>query len=353
MSTSPIRLATIGSSAITERFLDAVRHTEGVTYGAAYSRDLDRAHAFGEPRGATAFYDDLGALAQSDEVDAVYVASPNGLHAEQALTMIAGGKHVLIEKALASNERAGREVLSAAAERGVVCLEAMRNLHTQGFANIQRTLPELGAISQASLRFGKVTSRIARLNAREYVSQFDPELSEGALMDIGVYVVELAVALFGRPQSVLASLLTRELAWEAQEGRDIIDVAGSLSLRYADKIVDLSYSKVGDDLVDSQVLGDGGTLLIPNANVPRDIALVRHEDKGMVYATVSGECETIKADVPDNDMICELSLFRDAVRGDVAAREAVAHFAQVTLCSLNIMDEARRQAGVRFPADKA
>ena len=210
---SDIRIATIGSSAITERFIDALAKVDGVSYVAAYSRDLTRARAFGEPRGATCFFDSLGELVSSDAVDAVYVASPNGLHAAQALRCVKAGKHVLVEKAFAANERLARELFDAAHASGVVALEAMRNLHTEGFAAIERNLGRLGALRQATLRFGKVTSRIKRLNAGEYVSQFDPALASGALVDIGVYVVEPAIALFGRPDRVRASLVTIPVPW--------------------------------------------------------------------------------------------------------------------------------------------
>mgnify|MGYP000850891895 CR=1 FL=1 len=157
-----VRIATIGSSAIAERFVDAVGQVEGVEYVAAYSRALGRARAFGEPHGASLFFDGLDELAASDVVDAVYIASPNGVHADQASLLVHAGKHVLVEKSFAPTEREARRVFDAAHGGGVVALEAARNLHTQGFATIERTLSRLGAVAQASLRFGKVTSRIAR-----------------------------------------------------------------------------------------------------------------------------------------------------------------------------------------------
>ena len=347
-----VRVATIGSSAIAERFLDAVGQVEGVEYVAAYSRTLDRAHAFGAPHGASLFLDRLDELAASDAVDAVYIASPNGVHAAQASLLARAGKHVLVEKSFAPTEREARGVFDAAREGGVVALEATRNLHTQGFATIERTLPRLGTITQASLRFGKVTSRIARLEAGEYVGQLDPMMGEGALTDIGVYCVEPAVALFGVPDSVSASLVTRHVPWRTTEPLTTMDVAGSIALRYADRVVDLSFSKVGDDLAPSQVIGQEGTLLIPTINCPRDLTLVLHEDAGMAYGTVGGTEEALVSSVPENDMVCEVATFRDAILGVGDASTRVRRCERVTLASLAIMDEARRQAGVRFPGDE-
>lgn len=349
---SDIRIATIGSSAITERFIDALAKVDGVSYVAAYSRDLTRARAFGEPRGATCFFDSLGELVSSDAVDAVYVASPNGLHAAQALHCVKAGKHVLVEKAFAANERLARELFGAAHASGVVALEAMRNLHTEGFAAIERNLGRLGALRQATLRFGKVTSRIKRLNVGEYVSQFDPALASGALVDIGVYVVEPAIALFGRPDRVRASLVTIPVPWGGDEPYVTVDLAGCIVLEYADKIVELAYSKVGDDLLASQAMGDAGTLIWDATNCPRKVTFITHEDVGMAYATVGGAKEEIPVSVPENDMVCEIELFRDAVGGVAGALGRVGRFEQVTIDSLAVMDEARAQAGVRYPHDE-
>ncbi len=162
-----VRFATNGTSGICERFLEALPEASGAEYVAAYSRDAARARAFGEKYGARLFFDDLSELAASDEVDAVYIASPNGAHASQALAMIAGGKHVLVEKALASNEREARDVFDAAREAGVVVLEAMRNLHVPTFAAIERTVgSELGAVRHGPGRVCKVPTRVGRLGAR-------------------------------------------------------------------------------------------------------------------------------------------------------------------------------------------
>ena len=59
----------------------------------------------------------------------------------------------------------------------------------------------------------------------------------------------------------------------------------------------------------------------------------------------------IPVEVPDNDMVCEIDDFVRAVSGDKDALAARDRFERVTLASLSVMDEIRRQAGVVFPAD--
>lgn len=92
------RFATIGTSWITTQFAADAARVDGVEVACAYSRDAARAAAFAERIGAPESTSDLAGLLASDDVDAVYVASPNALHLEQALAVIRAGKHVLVEK---------------------------------------------------------------------------------------------------------------------------------------------------------------------------------------------------------------------------------------------------------------
>ena len=348
-----LRFATIGTSGICERFCEALAQCEGAELVGTFSRDLARARSFGEPRGASIFFDSLDELARSPEVDAVYVASPNALHAPQALKMIAGGKHVLVEKAFASNEREAREVFDAARAAGVVALEATRNLHTPTFAAIEKIVAhELGPVRLATLRFSKVTSRMGRLLAGERINIFDPRMSAGALMDIGVYCVEPAIALFGRPDTVRALSVTSSVpGCSPDDPCDTIDLAGEALLGYGDKIVSLSYGKTSDDVLPSQAEGERATLTWEPTSGPVDLRLYEHEDKGQVFRVESARGRRLEVPVPENDMVCEIDDFVAAVGGDERALAQCDRFERVTLDSLAVMDQMRAQAGVRFPAD--
>ncbi len=345
---STLRFATVGTSGITGQFLDALADVGDVEYVAAYSRDVGKARAFGEPRGARRFFGDLSELAACDEVDAVYVASPNALHAPQAKRLIEAGKHVLVEKSFASNEREAKEVFDRAREQGVVAMEAMRNIHVNTFGAIRDQLGRLGQVRLVDIGFSKVTSRMARFLAGERVNIFDPRLAAGALMDIGVYCVAPAVALFGRPETIKAVGVTSAVPG-AEEGDPCrsIDLSGIVVLGYADKAVSLTYGKVSDDQLSCQVQGEKGTLVWDQASCPENLRYFAHEDKGMVYRVEKPEGERIDVAPPARDMACEIRDFRDAVAGALDA----GFFEQATLDGLHVMDEARRQMGVVFPAD--
>lgn len=352
---STLRFATIGTSGICEQFCLALAEAPGAELVACHSRDVERARAFGERFGATRFFDDLSELAAWDGVDAVYVASPNAAHAAQAHAMIAGGKHVLVEKAFASNEREAAGVFDAARARGVVAMEATRSLHVPSFREIERIVAgELGQVRKATMRFSKVTSRMARLLAGERLNIFDPRLAGGALMDIGVYCVEPAVALFGRPEEVRAvSVTTAVPGAGADDPCGVIDLAGEALLGYGDKVVSLSYGKTSDDVIGSQVEGERGTLVWDAISCPVNVRLHVPEGGGQVFRVGSAELTPIETEVPERDMVCEIADFVSAARGDEGAAERMGRFERVTLDSLFVMDQIRAQAGVRFPADLA
>ena len=114
-----LRIATIGTSAITESFISAIDATAGATFVGTLSRAAERAQAFTEAHGGTCFFTKLEDLAASDEVDAVYIGSPNALPHDQALACVRGG--VLRPRRAAAGtaapEHAGDIVLDEQARR--------------------------------------------------------------------------------------------------------------------------------------------------------------------------------------------------------------------------------------------
>ena len=84
-----------------------------------YSRDQGRADAFAEKHGADAAYSDLDSLLADSRVDAVFVASPNHLHAPQTIRAAVAGKHVLAEKPMANTVTDAAAMVSACRDHGV------------------------------------------------------------------------------------------------------------------------------------------------------------------------------------------------------------------------------------------
>ncbi len=96
-----VRLATVGTSTITELFLNACTVTGRYMFFACYSRSSEKARDFAQKFGFSKTYTDLAQMACDPEVDAVYIASPNSLHYSQSKLFLEYGKHVICEKPIA------------------------------------------------------------------------------------------------------------------------------------------------------------------------------------------------------------------------------------------------------------
>ena len=360
-----LRLATIGTSVITRALLEAAARTEGVAFVGTVSRDAERAWAFTREFGGTQAFTCVEEAAASEEVDAVYIASPNALHAAQALACIQGGKHVLVEKPLGANAREARAVIDAADAAGVVAIEAMRLAHDPAFRACRDALGELGRVRRATLRFGKYSSRYDLVRVGRQTNIFDCAMATGALMDIGVYPVNAMVQLFGAPERVTAfPVLLDEGTRETTHGP--LDGAGTIVADYGNLPVTICYSKITNDFQESQIEGEEGTLTINAISVPSKARLALRATDGADSAGYSrAAAQTRELELPQeaNSMVYELADFAaaaEAVRAGAvpAPSEApcgpygtVGDFQAATLASLAIMDECRRQAGIAFPAD--
>ena len=347
---NPVRFATIGTSMISDNFIEALCACPRASYRGTLSRNAERAAAWTEQHGGDLPFSSIDEVCASDEVDAVYIASPNALHLGQALACIEAGKHVLVEKPACSNRHEAEGLFSAVHEHGVVAMEAMRPLHDPAFLAVADLLPRIGRVRRASLRFGKYSSRYDDVLAGRHTNIFDAHMASGALMDLGVYTVEPMLWLFGEPKRVMgASALVDESLRTATNGA--VDVAGTVLASYDGMLVDLSSSKVTTDLLPSQIEGELGTILITGISAPKAVELrMRGEarrDSAKAVAQGAGAVEHIEVPSCENSMVYEIDDFVAAIAGELDP----APYERVTLAALGIMDEVRRQAGITFPAD--
>ena len=239
-----IRCATIGTNFVADWFMKAVQACDGITCSLIYSRNRETAEAFCGKHGAGRWCTDLMEVAEAEDVDAVYIASPNSLHYEQAALMLSHGKHVLCEKTITSNEAELKELIRIAGENRAVLMEAMRSVHEEGFLRLREVLPMVGTIRRASFQYAKYSSRYDKFKEGIVENAFNPEFSNGALMDIGVYCVHPLVRLFGMPKKIIADSL---LLSNGVEG------AGTILASYDGMQAELLYSKITNNRLTSQI----------------------------------------------------------------------------------------------------
>ena len=164
---------------------------------AVYSRDQGRADAFAEKHGAAAAYSSLGAMLADSRVDAVFVASPNYLHAPQTIKAAAAGKHVLAEKPMANSVSDAAAMIDACRDHGVT-LGLGFELRFHPAHLWARQLIDAGAIGRIRLVHGQwgrgnrgEPEHLPRVGLREWWET--PELigEASVLVGLGVHVFDL------------------------------------------------------------------------------------------------------------------------------------------------------------------
>ncbi|MFV0407733.1 MAG: Gfo/Idh/MocA family protein [Propioniciclava sp.] len=305
-----IQLATIGTSIITGHLIDAVGEVPGITLAGVFSRDAARAATYATQYGATQSWSQLTELWSATSVDAVYIASPNALHAEQAHAALSAGKHVLVEKPATTNPADWDDLVAVARDRGLVIMEAMRSIHDPGMAAVRSWLPRLGRIRRASFGYAQRSSRYDHVLAGQQVNIFDPALGGGALMDLGVYPVSAMVQLFGVPSSVTGARVPISSG---------TDGAGAAVATYPGLVADISWSKITASSRECEIAGELGTLTYTHVTAPRRLTLT----------LLDGTTETQVVTAPEWNLRFEVARFVDAIAGaDISVDQ---HYTQTTL----------------------
>ena len=271
-----LRLATVGTSSITEKFLSACRLTGRYEMHTCYSRTLETGKKFAKSQGFKYFSNDLSDVAQNPQIDAVYIATPNIFHYEQSKLFLQNGKHVICEKPITTNQKEYDELLSFANKNNLIYVEAIMSHHSKGRKILLENLKEIGRISQVRIDFCQLSSRYERFKKGEHINIFDMSLAAGTLMDLGVYCVYAAVDLFGVPNGISA------YAAFAENGADL---SGGAIFGYKDFTAMLSYSKIGGSAIGSEIIGDRGVIKIGSISQFADISLVKNGKEQIFLGT--------------------------------------------------------------------
>ncbi|MDR2497514.1 MAG: Gfo/Idh/MocA family oxidoreductase [Tannerellaceae bacterium] len=336
---SKIRFGIIGTNFISDWVLAGARQDARFEATAVCSRTQAAAGAFASRHGIAHTFTSAEAMAASPLIDAVYIASPNFLHAEQSIMFMNRGKHVLCEKPLASNAAEARRMIEAAGRNNVVLMEAMKPVLTPNFRALVANLHRVGKVRRYFACYCQYSSRYDKLKAGELPNAFRPDYSNGALVDIGVYTIYPMVVLFGRPQRITADGLLLPTG---------VDGQGAVTFAYEDMGATVLYSKIADSSLPTEIQGETGTITLDRINI---IGSLRFEERRRAASGkgLPPEPEDISASTDSDEYYYEVAEFINVVLD--GRRESAVNSHANSLCTLEIMDEIRRQMGVVYPAD--
>lgn len=334
-----INVGTIGTSWITEQFIEALKLTRRYHIKAVYSRRINSAKDIAKYYHADYYTDQLNTLLFDPEIEVIYVASPNSLHFEHTMQAIRSKKHVIVEKPAFSSVKQWHEAHQLAEEQGVKIFEAALHYHNRNYRrlrelvrNMQKghTQPFLGAnfnIGQYSSRYEQYCRSI---NGEEMVPNiFNLEFSGGTLMDIGIYPLYIALDLFGMPET---------LSYNAIKGHNQIDLFGSIILGYPSSQINLFISKSVHSVLHSEIYFDDETIIIEDISRIANVRLINkagQEAKVIDYR-------------PENVMYDELIAFAEVLRGadDLQQKLRYENWKQMSLQVTQVMEQLRKSADI-------
>ncbi|QKY70011.1 Gfo/Idh/MocA family protein [Lentibacillus sp. CBA3610] len=327
-----MNFGTVGTGWITDAFIEAAKESSDLTHTAVYSRKADKAEAFARKHGTEDIFTDLNEMAASDALDIVYIASPNSLHYEHVITFLSHQKHVICEKPIFSNTREWEKAYKTADANGVFLFEAMRNLHAPNFASLQEGLREIGQVRSMILPFVQYSSRYDKYLLGDVPNIFTTKFSGGALVDLGVYPLSLAVGLFGRPTDATYFPLKLESG---------VDGSGTLVLTYPEFTGTILCSKIAQSSNTCEIHGEKGRLVFENAG---DMYQPR------VIMNASKEEVPLRADDHPNNMVYEVTAFARIIEsGDMNAYNWLKN---VSYDVLAVTENVRYDSEIIFDCEK-
>ncbi|WP_245153907.1 Gfo/Idh/MocA family protein [Jeotgalibacillus proteolyticus] len=326
-----MKIGVIGTNWITDTLVEASKDVPSVTIEAVCSRTMEKATEFAGKHSIPYCFTSIKEMCESKKIDGVYIATPNAVHHEQAIECLEAGIAVLCEKPLTATYTLAEQMVQTSRKNGVLLMEAMKSTVMPNFQRVQELLPELGTIRQYSAHYGQYSSRYDKFKNGVIENAFKPELSNGSLMDLGVYTLYPLVALFGVPEEVKA------ISTPLHTG---VDGQGMVLLSYTEMDAVITYSKITNSYMPTEIAGEKAALHISQISSPERVTRITKEN-GSEDLSVAQE----KA-----PMAYELEEFARAYQNGQIESSINTH--ELSLNVIALMQSIRQQIGVLYPLDE-
>jgi predicted dehydrogenase len=325
-----IKIGTVGTGKIVDMILSSIVKTDGMICSAVYSRDEKRGSSLAQKYGIECVYTNYHQLLEDDNVNFVYLASPNSFHFEQAMKAMDAGKNVIIEKPFTSNHQEARKLMEKAKEKSLFLFEAVTTMYLPNYTAVKNQLNKIGRVRIVHCDFSQYSSRYNMLKEGSITNIFSPDYSGGALMDLGLYNIHFMVGLFGSPDRVY---------YFPNRYENGIDTSGILILVYSDFVCECTQAKDTQGSNGVQIQGEEGYIEIENSCNVCDLVHLVLKDKEYIYN------ENSMTDPWTHEMQ-QISKMVTAID-----YEGCYNKLEITQEVMKVLDRARLDAGIIFPAD--
>ena len=330
MSIAKFRWGILATGRIAHKFATGIKALPDHEVAAVGSRTVEKAQAFATQHGVPRAYGSYEALARDRELDAIYVATPNHLHADTAILCLEYGQPVLCEKPLAANLVQAEAMVGCARQHGVFLMEAIWTRFLPVMAVVRSWLDEgrIGDLRRVECDF---SFRCAWDPASRLL---DPELAGGGLLDVGIYALAFASWVFGGLPERCASL--------AEIGATGVDEQAGMLFLYPDgEMAVLTCGVRTQGTISARIAGTDGTIEIPTPFYRAQEAVLR---------TAGGEVRESRPFLANGYEYEATEVARCVRAGEL---ESPAMSLDESLMLAATMDRLRAEWGVRYPFDPA
>ncbi|WP_378952340.1 Gfo/Idh/MocA family protein [Pelosinus sp. sgz500959] len=319
---SKLKWAILGPGKIAEDFAQAIITVNGSVY-AVGSRNLEKSKAFATRYQIEKFYGNYEEMLEDHEIDIVYISTPHCNHYEYIMKSLHNNKHVFCEKAITINSHQLKEIAQLAIQKNLIVAEAMTIYHMPLYKKIRQIINsgQIGKLKMIQVSFG---------SCKEYDVNnrfFSKDLAGGALLDIGTYALSFTrYFLSGPPTEILTTMKKFETGVDEQSAiilKNSMDEIAVISLTMRAKM-----PKRG------VIAGELGFITIDN--FPRASQATINYLDGKVEMIDAGETsQALQYEIQDmTDYILEKNAMNTL---------------ELSIDVMDIMDEVRRQWGIKYP----
>ncbi len=325
MSSKKIRWGIAGPGNIANKFAAAIKNVDGAELCGVASRSYDKAAEFADRYGIENIFSSYEEMALSDKIDAVYVSTIHPFHKPCAELFIRNKKHVLCEKPICVNACQAQSLADCAKENGVFLMEAMWTRFLPAIKETKAMIEhgEIGEIKgfEADFCYRETPETAGIL--------FDNSIAGGALLDVGIYPLNLSSYLFGRNRIITAAASTS----------DGVDLHTQMTLKYDNGIIASISCAIDVEKPETAfIYGTDGYIKLPTFYGAQEIVIVKDDDEKIVSFPSIGdgfEEEIIEA--------CGCIQAGKTQSSVMPLSESIA--------ILKEMDSIRKQIGIRYPLE--
>ena len=322
------KIGILGAGWIAGKMAETVAAMDGYEISAVASRSIEKARVFANKWHIQNAYGSYEKLVSDNDIDLIYVATPHSHHFQHAKLAVEHGKHCLVEKAFTANAREAEQLLAFAEKNGVFVTEAIWTRYMPLSHKIKELI-DGGAIGEPRLLSA---SLCYPLEHKERI--LNPALCGGALLDVGVYVLNFARMYFGNDVVKTVS--------NCQLGETGVDMQESISLSYADgKMANLQAG--ARCLNDRQgiISGTEGYIRVDNVNCPEVVEVYRNYALVETYRKPSDMISGYEYQVQESRRCIEAGLLESPLMPHAE-----------TISVMRQMDSLRKEWGVEYSMDE-